>query len=267
MRQVRTHAFGQPDADLRLHAHEVRALFGLPLWMFALFAHLVLRSNFKTGACRTSYGELINAGTPDQPERGPRLWAPSRDDVKAAIRRFEQLRLLALDRLRSEQSQTINFLVSPRMRRGVTNGKHPRELSPGSHLGEKPKLTPGTLPALPRENLNPLPLSTDELSTGQGRAKARAVLQAPTVAGRPHPDGKSAAIPRPRTIVASSFFMMTSGWRSLQRSCRCGAAPRERESPYFVGPLWRSMDAMPRTTNGRLPGIPESTGRDPSWFK
>ncbi len=40
--------------------------------------------------------------------------------------------------------------------------------------------------------------------------------------GRPHPVGSRAAMPRPRTIVASSFFMMTSEQTSLQSACRAG---------------------------------------------
>jgi len=36
------------------------------------------------------------------------------------------------------------------------------------------------------------------------------VVAEAVVPGSPQPAGRSAAIPRPRTIVASSFFMMTS---------------------------------------------------------
>ena len=152
MRQVRTHAYAVPSAGAWLHPHELAALIGLPAWMLGLFVHLVLRSDFKSGAGRTGYGELINACTPDQPARGPRLWAPSRDEVKDGLRRFEALRIFGLDRLRSEQLQSINFLLAPRTGRGVPSGKLPRELSPGPHEGKKPKLTPGTRPGLSAAN-------------------------------------------------------------------------------------------------------------------
>ncbi len=176
MRQTRTHAFSVPDVGVWLWPHELQALMGLPAWCMAMFVHLVVRTDFKSGAGRTGYGELINALTPDQPERGPRLWAPSRDDIKAGMRRLEALRIVAVDRLRSEQLQTINFLLAPRQRRGVPNGKLPPKLSPGSVEGKEPKLSPGTPPALSTEILNPLPLSASKLSTGEGRAAAQQVL-------------------------------------------------------------------------------------------
>lgn len=172
VRQVRTHAFERPDAGLWLWPDELAALVGLPAWHLALFAHLVLRSDFGSGHGRTGYGELINALTPDQPERGPRLWAPSRDDCKAALRRLEALRLVALDRGHSERVQALVFHVQPRTRRGVPAPKLPPKLSPGPHEGETGKLTPGTGPGLPALNTYPLPPVDKKLSTAAGPSDA-----------------------------------------------------------------------------------------------
>ena len=173
MKQVRTHAFKLPSLrGLWLHEEELAALLGLPAWYVALFVHLARLCNFETGAGRTGYGELINLLTPDQPERGPRLWAPARQDVKRALRRLETLRLVAVDHLHSEQVQTINFLLSPRSRRGVPAGKLDPELDPGSHEGKRSKLDPGTRPGLSTGNTYPLPPVDNELSTG-ARARNR----------------------------------------------------------------------------------------------
>ena len=176
MKQVRTHAFSVPDVGVWLWPHELQAVFGLPGWFLALLVHLVARSNFKTGAGRTGYGELINALTPDQPERGPRLWAPSRLDVQRALRRLEALRIVAVDKLFSEQVQSINFLVSPRQRRGVSRRKLEPEFDTGSTEVKRPKRDTGIRHGLSTEILNPRPLTTAQLSTGEGRARARQVL-------------------------------------------------------------------------------------------
>ncbi len=172
MRQVRTHAYKAPAAGVWITEEETAALVGLPAWYWGLWVQLLLRSNFKTGAGTTGYGELINALTPDQPERGPRLWAPSRDDVKTALRRLEALRLMAVDAMRSEQLQRIEFLLRPRVASGVSAEKLPRELSPGSHLGKRSKLTPGKGPGLSAVNtLSPTPCG-QQLSTGAAPSEA-----------------------------------------------------------------------------------------------
>lgn len=152
MRQVRTHAFAAPSAGVWLHPHELAALAGLPAWCIALLVALIKRSNYKTGTGRTGYGELINALTPDQPERGPRLWAPSRDDIKGQLARFCALRILSIDRVRSEQLQSLNFEVCPRVAQRVPKPKRPPELSPGSTEGKAPELPPGIVPGLTAVN-------------------------------------------------------------------------------------------------------------------
>ena len=92
MRQVAAFAFRRPTAAwLLITDREWRALDGLEAWTVKLWAFLILASDFKSGQGRTGYGELITAMTPDQPERGPRLWTPSRADIKTTLRRFEQL--------------------------------------------------------------------------------------------------------------------------------------------------------------------------------
>ncbi len=148
MKQVRSHAFAAPAAGVWLHPHELAALAGLPAWCIALLVALIKRSNYKTGAGRTGYGELINALTPDQPERGPRLWAPSRDDIKAQLARLCALRILTLDRMRSEQLQCLIFELCPRVAQRVPTAKLPPELSPGPTEGKAPELSPGIVPGL-----------------------------------------------------------------------------------------------------------------------
>lgn len=173
------------DAGVWLWPHELAALAGLPAWFVALFVALVLRADFRTGAGRTGYGELINALTPDQPARGPRLWAPTRDDVKAALRRLESLRILAVDRLHSEQVQSINFLLSPRQRRGVASGKLPPKLSPGSTEGRTPKLPPGTLPGLSAFNSSPTPCEQEVIHNAEAvRAKLQQTRDKLAAGGR-----------------------------------------------------------------------------------
>jgi hypothetical protein len=172
---VRTHAFAAPAVGVWLWPDELAALAGLPAWFVALFVALLQRADFKTGAGRTGYGELANCLTPDQPERGPRLWAPSRDDIKAALRRLESLRVLAVDKLRSEQLQTINFLVRPRVAQRVPAGKLPRQLPPGSTEGKGAKLPPVTPPALSALNTYPPTSQAPKLSTAR-TAEVRAKL-------------------------------------------------------------------------------------------
>jgi len=166
LKVARTHSFAVPSAGLWIDAHEFAAMAGLPAWHVALFCHLVCRSNFKTGSGRTGYGELINALTPDQPERGPRLWAPTRRDVQRALDRLEVLRLVACDTLSSEQLQCLVFHVAPRVRRGVPAGKQVQELARGSAEGKEGKTRAGTRDGLPTVNLYPLPPVDRNLSTG-----------------------------------------------------------------------------------------------------
>ena len=176
MKQVRTHAFTTPSVGVWLWPHELAALAKLPAWFVALFVALVLRSNYRTGAGRTGYGDLINALQPDQPERGPRLASYSRTDIKRAMRRFEELQILAVDRFASEQAQTINFSVSDRNRRGVPARKLDREFVPGSTEVKSPKLDPGICTALSKESLKqPLTPQSGKLSTAEARAALKAL--------------------------------------------------------------------------------------------
>ena len=147
MKQVSAFAFARPtDAWLLITADEWHRLDGLEAWTLKLFAVLIRCSDFKTGHGRTGYGELIASLTPDQPPSGPRLWAPSRDDVKKALLRFEALDLVAVDRIASEKRKALFFHVLPRTRKAAPARKLPPELSPTSYEGEQAELTPRTLP-------------------------------------------------------------------------------------------------------------------------
>lgn len=147
MKQVSAFAFARPaEAWLLITADEWARLDGLEAWTLKLFSLLIRCSDFRTGHGRTGYGELITSLTPDQPPSGPRLWAPSRDDVKKALRRFEDLDLVAVDRIASEKRKALFFHVLPRTRKAAPARKLPPELTPTSTEGEQGELTPRTLP-------------------------------------------------------------------------------------------------------------------------
>jgi hypothetical protein len=189
MRQVRTHAFAAPDVGVWLWPHELAALAGLPAWYVALFVALLQRADFKTGRGRTGYGELVNALTPDQPERGPRLAAPSTQDCKRAMRRLEALRIVAVDKLRSEQIKAVEFLVGPRVAQRVPKGKPDRQPDPTRQEGKPPKLDPTTRPGLATLKPSSLPSTAPELSTGAAptdavREKLAAVTKRVRAGGR-----------------------------------------------------------------------------------
>jgi hypothetical protein len=165
--------------------HEFSALMGLPGWHLALFAHLIVRSNFKTGHGRTGHGELINALTPDQPERGPRLWAPTKRDIRRALASLEAARLVELDKLASEQVQALVFHVAPRERRGVASEKRASKLAPPSYEGKQGTTRPGIRPPLSTEKpYSPTPQTDGQLSTGPEAVRARLVAVAQAVAAR-----------------------------------------------------------------------------------
>lgn len=153
MKQVAAFAFKRPGAAwLLITADEWARLDGLEAWTVKLFALLIRFSDFNTGHGRTGYGELITALTPDQPAAGPRLWAPSRDDLKKALRRFEDLGLVALDKVASEKRKALFFHVLPRTRKGTPAKKLPPELPPTSTEGEPAELTPRIDPGESEKN-------------------------------------------------------------------------------------------------------------------
>lgn len=153
MKQVSVFAFKRPtSAWLLITADEWDRLDGLEAWTVKLFALLIRYSDFKTGHGRTGYGELITALTPDQPASGPRLWAPSRDDVKKALRRFEALDLVAIDKTASELRKALFFHVLPRTRTSTPARKLPPELTPTAHEVKQAELTPRTAPGESEKN-------------------------------------------------------------------------------------------------------------------
>lgn len=153
MKQVSAFAFKRPtSAWLLITADEWGRLDGLEAWTVKLFALLIWYSDFKSGHGRTGYGELITALTPDQPASGPRLWAPSRDDVKKALRRFEALDLVAFDKTASEKRKALFFHVLPRTRKAAPASKLPPELTPTSYEVKQPELTPRIAPGDSEKN-------------------------------------------------------------------------------------------------------------------
>lgn len=185
MKHVRSFNYARPrDAWLMVFDHEWDALGGLPAWATRLFLVLVSLSDFKTGHGKTGYGELINALTPDQPARGPRLWAPTRDDVKAMLQRFEQLLILARDKHASETRMALFFHLAPRTSKTTSAEKLPRKLSPGSTEVKGPKLPPQIAPGLSEKNSYPLPPADAVLSTADPIHVGNAIAQAKAVADR-----------------------------------------------------------------------------------
>jgi hypothetical protein len=189
MKQVSAFAFKRPTtAWLLITEDELHRLAGLEAWTFKLFGLLVMFSDFKTGHGRTGYGELIHGLTPDQPERGPRLWVPTRDDVKTAIRRFEGLGLVAVDKTASEKRKAIFFHLPPRTREATSARKLPRQLPPTAVEVKKAKLHPTTDPGESEKNSYPLPPAEPELSTvppAQAREKLRRISQQIAARGTP----------------------------------------------------------------------------------
>lgn len=136
MQLVRSHNFGHTTGDfLLLHAHEWDALWGLPAWATRLFLCLVAFGDFKAGTVRTSYGELLNALQPDQPESGPRLACITLKQVREMLQRFEKLLILGRDKARNEEQRGLFFQVAPRTQKVAPAEKQGREQ--GRH--RKPK--------------------------------------------------------------------------------------------------------------------------------
>ena len=149
MRQVAAFAFKRPTAAwLLITDDEWRLLGGLEAWTLKLFALLIVCSDFKTGKGRTGYDELITGMTPDQPAAGPRLWAPSRMDVKRALYRFEALGLASLDRDANKPARALFFEVLPRTGASMPARKLDRKLDPHFSQVKQGELDPQTRPSL-----------------------------------------------------------------------------------------------------------------------
>lgn len=153
MRQVAAFAFKRPTtAWLLITDDEWRRLDGLEAWTVKLFCLLLVCSDFKTGHGRTGYGELITGLTPDQPPSGPRLWAPSRNDVKKALYAFERAGLVVVDRVASELRKALFFHVPPRTRKDTPARKQNPELNPTSTEVKQVEFDPTTAPGDSEKN-------------------------------------------------------------------------------------------------------------------
>lgn len=102
------------SAFLITHQHELEALDALPCWMLRLFMALLRCSNFETGAGDTTYAALLAMLTPIQPRRGPRHFVPDLQALKKAVRVLEERRLISRDKLHSQATERLLFLVAPR---------------------------------------------------------------------------------------------------------------------------------------------------------
>lgn len=108
-------AGGPHHQFLKLHTQELFALSVLPAWTMRLFAALVMFSNFRTGAGCVHYAQLCDALRPIQPlHGGPRHDEYSVRQVRDALLRFEQAKILARKTYDSEQAGALFFVVSKR---------------------------------------------------------------------------------------------------------------------------------------------------------
>lgn len=115
MRKAAVLALRKADsAFIIIHQHETDALDALPLWMTRLFMALLRSANFATGVGDTTYAHLLALLTPIQPRRGPRHFIPDMQALKKAIRVLEERRLIARDKLHSQATERLLFLVTPR---------------------------------------------------------------------------------------------------------------------------------------------------------
>jgi len=169
-------------AFLLLHEHEWAALDGMPAWVTRLFLLLVRCADFKTGHGETGYPWLAGALTPMQPARGPRLFAPSTQDVKRQVLELEQLRIVARDKRHSDATKTLFFSIAPRFAQARPQKNSTPKLDPHLKAAKRatarpaeestPKLDPSTRPPLPEANSF---IGRDELSTSA--KPSRAVLE------------------------------------------------------------------------------------------
>lgn len=178
MKLTKKHAYTSPGGcALLVTPDEADKLYRFPLWAFRLFTSLILCADFKTGHGQTGYPELLSLLTPDQPERGPRHWVPSRDDVKNMLRRFVESGLMARDKTASEARGNIIFHIQPRVWQSVSSEIATRKLTRGASAQnadeQRPKRTrrgktyPETYPHLQDSfSYNSLPSNVDNLSTG-----------------------------------------------------------------------------------------------------
>jgi hypothetical protein len=209
---VRSHNFGHTTGDfLLLHAHEWDALWGLPAWATRLFLCLVAFGDFKAGTVRTSYGELLNALQPDQPERGKRLASVTLQQLRDMLRTFEKLLILGRDKARNEEQQALFFQVAPRTQKVAPAEKLNREQN-RARKAKQPDLTGQTQTGTPEQNTeenrsskknfynSPTP-QTGELSTDgePERGEHQAPPGGQEVAPSAHAPGASAGAGEPIT--------------------------------------------------------------------
>lgn len=140
MKQVRTVALSRTTAAsfLPLTEPEVVKLRQVPAWMRWLYLELVGLSDFRTGAGRSSWAQLVSLLDWDKPERGRRAAAElGLQQVRRAFEQLAGLGLIARDKGRNEQTGWLFFQVAPRTGLGASAGKTDRV----SDRARKPRST------------------------------------------------------------------------------------------------------------------------------
>jgi hypothetical protein len=178
---ARTHAFITPGAIWSvLLPSENAALFQLQPIACKLFLALLHCIEFKTGKGQTGYPSLMSIMTPPYAGTGRRPKAPSRDDIKNALRELEAVGLIDRDAALSEDKKAIFFSVKPRTWEGVSSEQSTRLLTrrenpvnPDEHRAKRSRRGSSYPTSYPRiqesENLT-IPLKVDNLSTGEKAA-------------------------------------------------------------------------------------------------
>lgn len=176
MKKVAVYALRKATgAFLILHEHELDALAALPLWFASLFTALLRCADHATGAGSTNYRALTARLQPIQPRTGPRLFAPDEQAVKKAVRKLEERRLLRRDKLHSQDSRCLFFVVDPRYAKSRPDAElEPLTRTPTKHRRASngaacSQMAPGTRP--PNSNPSSVIVSYHskeaELSTGR----------------------------------------------------------------------------------------------------
>jgi hypothetical protein len=174
VKQVRTVALSRLSGPsfLALHESEVVKLRQVPAWCRWLFCELVGLSDFRTGAGRASYAQLVALLDFDaMPGRPPAAARVSREQIRRAVEGLESMGLAHRDKQRNTVSGCLFFQVLPRTGLGASEGSSARGSDRGAPARkprraaasrpEAPPVSPGVSPAVSGTNSYPLPPSAE----------------------------------------------------------------------------------------------------------